>query len=51
MEEEIDKIKKRIKKQFEGTVEIDSSDIPIHERYAGEETLQELRKKRKKIID
>jgi len=47
MEEEIEKLRKKLKKQFENTFEIDeNSDIPIHERFVKEEDIKTLKKKK-----
>ncbi len=46
--EDIERIKKRIKEQAEKNIELDDSDIPIHERQVKEEQIKEL--KRKKLI-
>lgn len=43
-----EKIRKRIKKQFEESFEVDEdSDIPVHEKYAKEEDIKTLKKKKK----
>ena len=44
--EEIDKIKKRIKREAEKNIEIDDSDIPVHEKFVKEEHIKQLKKKR-----
>ena len=47
MKEEIEKLRKKIKKQFEDKFEIDeNSDIPVHERYVKEEDIKTLKKKK-----
>ena len=48
--EEIDKIKKRIKREAEKNIEIDESDIPIHEKLVREEHIKELKKHKRKPI-
>ena len=46
--EEIEKLRKKIKKRFEETFEVDeNSDIPVHERYVKDEDIRTLRKKKK----
>jgi hypothetical protein len=49
MDEEIDKIKKKIKKQLEENMELDDSDIPVHERYVKEEDIKKAKKKNKDL--
>jgi len=44
--EEIDKIKKKIKEQAEKNIEIDDSDIPVHEKLTREEHIKQLKKKK-----
>lgn len=46
--EEIDKIKKRIKKRAEENIEIDSSDIPVHEKRVTEEHIKEIKRAKRK---
>jgi len=46
--DEIEKLKKRLKKKAEELFEIEDSDIVVHERYVKEEDLQKLGKKKKK---
>ncbi len=48
--EEVDKLKKRIKRQAENNIEIDESDIPIHEKLVREEHIKELKKHKRKTI-
>ncbi|MFH1324228.1 MAG: hypothetical protein ABIH64_03200 [Nanoarchaeota archaeon] len=43
--DEVEKIKRKIKKDFEDSMGIDDSDIPVHERFVKEEALKKLRKK------
>ena len=38
---EIDKLRKRIKRQAEKNIDIDDSDIPIHEKLVREEHIKE----------
>lgn len=47
---EIEKIKKKIKQEAEKNIEIDDSDIPIHEKFTKGEHIKELRKNKKKPI-
>jgi hypothetical protein len=47
MGDEIDKLRKKVKKQFENTFEVDeNSDIPVHERYVKEEDFKKIKKKK-----
>ncbi len=48
--EEIDKIKKRIKEQAEKNINIDDSDIPIHEKRVKEEHIKQLKKNKRNSI-
>jgi len=41
-----DKIRKKLKKKFEESFELDDSDIPVHERFVKEEDIKKLKKKR-----
>ena len=43
--DEFEEIKKKIKKELEKGIEIDGSDIPVHERYAKEGHIKKARKK------
>ena len=44
--DEIEKIRKRIKKEAEESFEMDeNSDIPVHERYVKEENIKRIKKK------
>ena len=45
--ENIEKIKKKLKEKFEESVEMDGSDIPVHERFVKEEDIKRLKKKSK----
>ena len=45
--EEIGKLRKKIKKQIEENMEIDESDIPIHERFVKEEDIKKLKKRQR----
>jgi len=42
---EIDKLRKKIKEEAEKHMELDESDIPVHERFAKEEHLKRIKKK------
>jgi len=44
--EEIDKIKKRIKREAEKNLELDDSDIPVHEKFVQEKHIKQLKKKK-----
>ena len=44
--EEIDKLRKKIKEKAEKNIEIDDSDIPIHEKFVREEDIKKLKKKK-----
>ena len=44
--DEIENLKKKLKKQAEENMEIDDSDIPVHERYVKEEDIKKAEKKR-----
>ncbi len=46
IDEEIEKLKKKIKKHME----IDDSDIPVHERYVKEEDIKKIKKKKNKDL-
>ena len=47
MKEEMENMKKRLKKQAEDMFEIDeNSDIPIHERYVKEEDIKRIKRKK-----
>jgi len=43
--EEIDKLRKKIKQQAEKNIEIDESDIPIHEKFVKEEHIKKAKRK------
>lgn len=46
MKEEIEKLRKKLKKQFENTFETnENSDIPIHEKRVKQEDIKTLKKK------
>ncbi len=49
MEEE-DKLRKKIKKEAEKNIEMDDSDIPVHERLVREEDIKQLKKKKRDFI-
>lgn len=44
--EEIEKIRKKLREQSEGNLDIDDSDIPIHEKFVKEEHISTLKKKK-----
>ena len=45
MEDEIEKLRKKIKKESEDLFEVDeNSDIPVHERYVKEKNIKKIRK-------
>ncbi|MBW2989437.1 hypothetical protein KY358_03905 [Candidatus Woesearchaeota archaeon] len=46
--EKIKAIKKKIKEEAEKSIELDSSDIPVHERLTKEENIREIKKPKKK---
>jgi hypothetical protein len=48
--EEIDKLRKKIKKEAEKNIEVDESDIPVHEKYVKEEHIKQLKKSKKRPI-
>jgi len=50
VEEEIEKLKKKIKKEAEKHMEIDESDIPVHEKYVKEEDIKQIKKKKEKNL-
>jgi len=50
IDEEIEKMKKKIKKEIEKHIEIDESDIPVHERYVKEEDVKQIKKKKRKDL-
>jgi len=50
MEDEINKLKKKLKKQAEEHMEIDDSDIPVHEKYAKEGDIPTIKKKKNKDL-
>ncbi len=43
--EEIENIKKKIRKEIEQNIDIDESDIPVHEKFVKEEDIKKLRKR------
>ena len=43
----MDKIKKKLRKQFEKTFEVDESDIPVHDRLVKDEHIRTLKKRKK----
>ncbi|MFH2027970.1 MAG: hypothetical protein ABIJ08_02440 [Nanoarchaeota archaeon] len=47
MQEEFEKLKKKIKEKFEQTFEVDGGDIPVHERYVKDEDIRTLKKKKR----
>ncbi|MBW2980155.1 hypothetical protein KY360_01915 [Candidatus Woesearchaeota archaeon] len=50
IKEEIEKLRKKIKKKAEEGVEIDESDIPVHEKYVKEEDIKQIKKKKNKDL-
>ena len=42
------KLRKKLRKEFEETFDVDRSDFPVHERYTKEEDIQTLKAKQKK---
>ena len=44
--EEAEKLRKKIKKQFEDTFEVNDSDIPVHERRVKDEHIRSLKRKK-----
>ena len=42
----IDKIRRKLKKEAEKNVDIDDSDIPVHEKLVKEEHIKQLKKKK-----
>ncbi len=49
VEDEIENLKKKIKKQAEKDMEIDGSDIPVHEKYVKEEDIKKAKKKKQDL--
>ena len=47
MKEEIERLRKKLKKKFEGSFEVDESDIPVHEKYVKDEHIRTLKKKKR----
>lgn len=47
--EEIEKIKKKLKREAEKNMEIDNSDIPVHEKRVKEEKIKEIKKNKRNI--
>jgi hypothetical protein len=43
---EIEKIRKKLKKESEKNIEIDDSDIPVHEKFVREEHIKRIKKKK-----
>ncbi|MBW2974544.1 hypothetical protein KY366_02400 [Candidatus Woesearchaeota archaeon] len=43
--EETGRIRKKIREQAEKNMEIDNSDIPVHEKFAKEEHIKKLKKR------
>lgn len=48
--EEIEKIKKKIQKEAEENIEIDESDIPVHEKFVKEEHIKKIKKNKGNLI-
>jgi len=44
--EEIDKIRKKIREEAEKNIEMDDSDIPVHERFVKEDEIKKIKKRR-----
>lgn len=44
--EESDKLKRKIREEAEKNMEIDDSDIPIHEKFVKEEHITSIKKKK-----
>ena len=42
--EEIDKIRKKIREEAEKNIEMDDSDIPVHERFVKEDEIKKIKK-------
>ena len=47
--EEIEKIRKKLKQEAEKNIDIDHSDIPVHEKRVKEEHIKNLKKNKKPI--
>lgn len=43
--EDINKIRRKIKEQAEKHIEIDESDIPVHEKFTKEEHIKKIKRK------
>ena len=43
---EIDKIRKKIREEAEKNIEMDDSDIPVHERFVKEDDIKKIKKRR-----
>jgi len=48
--EEIEKIREKLKEEAKKKIEIDESDIPVHEKFVKEGHIKELKKNKKKTI-
>ncbi len=44
--EEIEKIKNKLKREAEKNIEIDESDIPVHEKFVKPEHIKKIKKKK-----
>ncbi len=44
--EDINKIRKKIKEEAEKNIEIDESDIPVHEKFVKEEHIKKIKRKK-----
>lgn len=42
--EEIERTRRKIQKEFERNIEMDDSDIPVHEKFVKEENIKKLKK-------
>lgn len=43
--EDINKLRKKLKEEAEKNIEIDESDIPIHEKFTKEEHIKKIKRK------
>ena len=43
--DEIEKIKRKIRQELEENMDIDDSDIPVHEKFVREEHIKKLKKR------
>lgn len=50
MKEEIEKLRKKLKKQYEDLFEVNErSDFPVHDRFTKEEDILEMKKRKKRM--